>query len=192
MGWDGKKYKDLRKAPLPKIYSIYGFTPFVHQGKVNYFFIDPDFRGKVVDASGTVIWKSQGAYGSGLSFRIKPLPGSAPAGSSGEGDEWAYVNPRVISRGSEILIILNIPSTLGGLMKRGTSYLSGNVQSLVWSGAMFQPSWQTPVITGYLADFQIQAIGGKKGPQLVLAVNLLSDSILSGGSQSTLVVGPLQ
>ena len=192
MGWDGKKYKDIRKAPLPKIYSIYGFTPFVHEGKTNYFFIDSDFRGKVVDARGTLIWKSQGAYGSGVSFRIKPLPSSAPAGTSGEGDEWAYVNTRVISRGSEVLIIQNIPSTLGGFLKRGTTYLSGNVQSLVWSGAMFQPTWQTPVITGYLADFQTQAIDGQKGTQLVLAVNLLSDSILSGGTQSTLVIGRLQ
>ena len=191
MGWNGKTYRDIRKAPVPKIYSLYGFTPFVYGGKTHYAFIDDDFRIKVVDSKGSILWKSMTQFGSDVSFRIKPMPGSAPAGTSGEGDEWAVVNVRIVSRGSEVLINHNI-SSAAGIFKRGGSYSGGAVQSLVWNGAMFLENWRSQVIPGYLADIQLQAIDSQKGDQLLVAVNLPSGSILSADSQSALMIARAQ
>jgi hypothetical protein len=192
MGWEGNKLKNLRRASFPKIYSIYGFTPFMYQGKTNYAFVDSDLRIKVMDQAGSVIWKSMATFGSEVSFRVKPMPGSAAAGPVGEGDEFAFINPRVICRGNEILIIPNIPSSVGSLLKRGASYSSGAVQSLVWNGAMFMENWRSPNIPGYLSDMQLQSIDSRMGSQLVLSVNLPTQSVLSGATQSAIMISRMQ
>jgi TolB-like protein len=192
MGWEGKKLKNLRRASLPKIYSLYGFAIFTYEGKTNYAFIDSDFRLKVADLTGSIIWRSAATFGSMVSFRVRGTPGGAESAASDEGEEFAFINPRVISRGKEILIAHNISSTIGGVLKRGGSYSSGAVQSLVWNGAMFMENWRSPTIPGYLADMQFQAIDSRSGNQLVVSVNLPKEGILSRESQSALMIARMQ
>ncbi len=188
MGWDGKGYKDIRKIEASKVSSLYGFTPFVNEGKTFYAFIDTDLRLKVIDAKGGIIWRSNTSYGSDNTFRVKPLPATT---GDDQGDEFTPVNVRVIARGSEILIIRNI-SPVGNLFKRQLSFTGGEVQALGWNGAMFMETWRSPEIPGYLADFQIQSLDGAPGNALVVAVNLPKESFLSGGSLSALMVSRLQ
>jgi len=189
MGWDGKSYKEIRKIEASKVFSLYGFTPFFHEGKTFYAFIDSDFRLKVLDAKGSLIWRSPGAYGSDVSFQAKPLP----TGAAGfyEGDDVAFVNVRVIARGNELFILRNT-SPLGQFFKKQTYYTGGEVQSLVWSGAMFMETWKSQEIAGTLVDFQNQDLDGAPGLELVVAVNLPRESMLSGGSSGALMIGRFQ
>lgn len=120
LGWDGKKYKQTRKTDLPKGYSLYGFAPFEHEGKTYNVFIESDFRLKVTNAKGKVVWRSQTTYGSDIAFRAKPMPSGA---TYYDGDDMAFINVRVIARGSEILVIRNI-SPVGQFFKR-TKYYTG-------------------------------------------------------------------
>ena len=189
MGWDGKGYKDVRKIEASKVFSLYGFTPFFHEGKTFYAFIDSDFRLKVLDPKGSLIWRSQAAYGSDVSFQAKPLP----TGYSGyyEGDDVAFVNVRVIARGNELFMLRNI-SPLGQFFKKQTYYTGGEVQSLAWSGAMFMETWRSAEVPGYMVDFQNQDLDGAPGMELVVAVNLPRESVLSGQSGSALMIGRFQ
>jgi hypothetical protein len=189
MGWNGKGYKDVRKIEASKVFSLYGFTPFFHEGKTFYAFIDSDFRLKVLDPKGSLVWRSQAAYGSDVSFQTKPLP----TGAAGyyEGDDVAFVNVRVIARGNELFILRNI-SPLGQFFKKQTYYTGGEVQSLVWSGAMFMETWRSAEIPGSMVDFQNQDLDGAPGMELVLAVNLPREGILSGQSGSALMIGRFQ
>ncbi len=189
MGWKGKEYKDLRKIGVSKVASLYGFTPFVNEGKNYYVFIDTDLRLKVLNEKGGVVWRSNTDYGSDNAFRIKPMPTSAPGPDSG--DELAFVNVRVIARGNEILILRNISPT-SNLFKRQPYFSGGEVQALGWNGAMFMEMWRSPEIPGYLADFQVQNLDGAPGTALVVAVNLPKESILSGGNLSALMVSRMQ
>ncbi len=189
MGWNGKGYKEVRKMEASKVFSVYGFTPFFHGGKTFYAFIDSDFRLKVMDPKGIVIWRSQATYGSDVSFQVKPLP----TGAAGyyEGDEVAFVNVRLIARGDELLILRNT-GPLGQFFKKQTYYTGGEVQSLVWNGAMFMENWKSMEIAGYLVDFQNQDLDGAPGTELVVAVNLPREGIFSGGSNSALIIGRVQ
>ena len=189
MGWDGKVYKEVRKIEASKVYSLYGFSPFSHEGKAFYAFIDSDFRLKVLDPKGSFIWRSQATYGSDVSFQAKPLP----TGYSGyyEGDDIAFVNVRVIARGNELFILRNI-SPLGQFFKRQTYYTGGEVQSLVWSGAMFMETWRSAEIPGSIIDFQSQDLDGAPGMELVVAVNLPRESAFSGQPNSALMIGRIQ
>jgi TolB-like protein len=189
MGWNGKGYKDIRKIQPSKVFSLYGFTPFVHEGKTFYAFIDSDLRLKVLDQRGSTIWRSRTDYGSDNSFRVKPMPTSGPGYDTGE--EMAHVNVRVIARGNEVLILRNI-SILGNFLKRQQSFSGGEVQALSWNGAMMTETWKSPEISGYLADFQVQNLDGAPGTQLVVAVILASESIFSGAGNSALLVSRMQ
>jgi len=190
MGRDGKKYKEIRRADLPKVFSIYGFTPFTHDGKTDYFFIDSDYRLKLMGANGKVTWSSRDDYGSNNVFQAKPLI-VGPGYRFEDADELAYVNVRVIPRGRDILVIRNISST-GQLLMRTKSYSKGEIQILTWTGAMFMASWKSQEIQGYLADFQIQDVDKEKGKELIVAINLPTEGFLSGGKNSALMVSRIE
>lgn len=189
MGWDGKGYKEVRKIEASKLFSLYGFTPFFHEGKTFYAFIDSDFRLKVLDSKGTVIWRSQTAFGSDVSFQVKRLP-TGPAVHY-EGDDIAFVNVRLIARGDELLILRNT-SPLGQFFKKQSYYTGGEVMGLVWSGAMFMETWKSVEVQGYLVDFQNQDLDGAPGMELVVAVNLPREGVFSGGANSALMISRIQ
>jgi hypothetical protein len=181
-GWDGKKYKDMRKAKIPKGINLYGFAPFSHDGKTDFAYIDSDFNLKVMNEKGKVIWRSKEDYGSDNRFQVKYLNvlGNRP-------DEFAFVNVRVIAKGEDIFIIRNI-SPIGQIFSRASYYNKGEVQRLAWTGAMFMETWRSQEISGYLADFQYQERKQDQAKELIVAVNLPKESILSTAVSSALMV----
>jgi hypothetical protein len=188
IGWDGQKYKDLRKADIPRnVFSVYGFTPFRHGDQTYFAFIDSDFRLKVADSKGKQVWRSSSYYGSDNAFLIKPL---ATVGVY-QGDELSFVNVRLISRGDEVIVIQNL-SPIGNFFKRQKVFSGGEIDVLVWTGAMFMESWKSKQVSGYVVDFQIQDFDTVPGKELIVAVNLPSESYISMGGSSALMVGRVQ
>jgi len=187
LGWDGKTYKEIRPAEIPRIFSVYGFAPFIRGGKTQYLFIDSNFYLKAIDPKGKMVWRGQDDYGSDNYFQAKPFPGS----SYSDGDEWSYLNVRVLSRGDDVFIIRNI-SPIGQVLKRQTIYSKGIMQRLFWTGALFMEAWKSSEISGYLADFQIQDVDHVKGQELIVAVNLPKEGIFSGGRNSAVMVTRLE
>jgi TolB-like protein len=188
IGWDGQKYKDLRKADIPRnVYSLYGFTPFRHGDQTYFAFIDSDFRLKVLDSKGKQIFRSSDYYGSDMAFLIKPLATIGPY----QGDEFSFVNVRLMARGDEIIVIQNL-SPIGNFFKRQKVFSGGEVEAMVWVGATFVETWKSKKVDGYLVDFQIQDFDTVPGKELIVAVNLPSETFLSTGASSALMVSRVQ
>jgi len=185
-GWDGKKYRDMRKAKIPKGINLYGFAPFSHDGKMDFVYIDSEFKLKMMNEKGKVIWRSKEDYGSDNRFQFKYLDvlGNTP-------DEFAFVNVRVIAKGEDIFIIRNI-SAIGQIFARAKYYNKGEVKRLAWTGAMFMETWRSQEIPGYLADFQYQEMKQDQAKELIVAVNLPKESILSMDASSALMVSRIQ
>lgn len=184
LGWKGKEIKEIGRAQVPNGVPIYSFAPFIHDNKVDFIFIDADFKMKIMNAQGKVIWRSREIYGSENLIQVKSLAtGTGPD----KGDEFAFVNVRLISRGNEIIVIRNI-SPIGDFFKRQKYFNKGEVQSLIWTGAMFMENWKSREISGYLADFQIQDLDGDRKKELIVAVNLPRESILSLEKNSVLLL----
>lgn len=188
MGWDGKGYKEIRQAELPRGLTLNGFSPFTDGGKIYYAFIDTDFRLKVMNPQGKVIWRSTENYGSDVSVRIKPMPTSI---GGDQGDDMFFVNVRLLSRGNELYVLKNI-SPVGELFKRARTYTKGEVQRLTWTGAMFTETWRSQAIQGYLADFQFQRLTQAEEKALVLAVLLPREGLIGGEKASALMISRIQ
>lgn len=188
IGWDGRKYKDLRKAGIPNgVFSPYGFAPFRYGDQAYFVYIDSDFRLKVLDQKGKQVWKSTTYYGSDNAFQVKVLRTLGMY----QGDEFQFVNVRLLVRGDEIILIHNL-SSVGNFFKRANVFSGGEIQALVWNGSLFMERWKSKVIEGYLVDFQIQQFDTVPGKELVVAVNLPKESILSRGGSSALMVSRVQ
>jgi TolB-like protein len=183
MAWDGKNCRDTRKLEVPNMFSLYGFTPFVSGGATLYAFIDSDFRLKVLDQKGKQVWRSGLYYGSDNTFKIKPIQ----VVGMYEGDEFAAVNVRLAAWGEDILVIHNI-SPVADLFKREKIFTSGEIQVMTWTGAMFVERWKSKPIQGYVVDFQVKDFDGTPGQEMVVAVNLPKEGILSLGGKSALMV----
>jgi TolB-like protein len=189
IGWDGQKYKDLRKAELPRaVFSPYGFVPFRYGDQTYFAYIDSDFRMKVLDQKGKQVWRSTTYYGSDIAFKVKIL---IPSTAGTQGDEFNFVNVRLLARGDEIIVIRNL-SSVGNFFKREQVFGGGEIQALVWSGSTFIERWKSKAIEGYVVDFQVQDFDTIPGKELIVAVNLPKESILSLGSSSALLVGRIQ
>ena len=188
IGWDGQKYKEMRKADIPRdVYSVYGFTPFRHEDKTYYAYIDTDFRLKVLDAKGKRVFRSSAYYGSDNAFLIKYLATIGPY----QGDEFSFVNVRLVARGDEILVIQNL-SPIGNFFKRQKVFSGGEVVALAWAGATFVETWKSKQVSGYLVDFQIGDFDALPGKELIVAVNLPSEGLLTSGESSALMVARVQ
>jgi len=188
IGWDGKNYKEVRKADIPRnVYSVYGFAPFRHGDQTYFAYIDSDFRMKVADGKGKQIWRSSNQYGSDVAFLVKRLETIGPY----QGDEFSFVNIRLIARGDEVIVIQNL-SPIGNFFKRQKVFSGGLIDALVWTGAMFVESWKSKQVAGYVADFQIQDFDALPGKELIVAVNLPSEGFLSSAGSSALMVARVQ
>ncbi|MBI4496269.1 MAG: VCBS repeat-containing protein [Deltaproteobacteria bacterium] len=186
LGWDGKKVKELRQAKIPKGLTVDGLTPFTHEGRTDFVYIDSsDYRLKIADAKGKVLWRSRDSFGTDNRFRVKDL-----ASEDDQGDDIAYVNVRIIPRGNELFVLRN-ESPVGQFFKRVRYYTKGEVQRLVWTGAMFMESWKSQEISGYLADFHFQK-GPGQDQQLVVAVALPKESFFSRETNSALMISRIQ
>jgi TolB-like protein len=185
IGWDGKMYKDMRKANIPKGINLYGFTPFSHDGKTDFAYIDSDFKLKMMDEKGKVVWRSREDYASDnrFQFKVQNLWGNLP-------DEFASVNVRVIAKGEDLFIIHNV-SAIGEIFARSKYYSKGEVKRLAWTGATFVETWRSQEISGYLADFQLQERKEDRTKELFVAVAEPTAGILSTDSSSALMVSPL-
>ena len=188
MGWDGKGYKDLRKADIPDgVFSLYGFAPFRYGDQTFFAYIDSDFRLKVLDRKGKQVWKSTTYYGSDIVFQTKVLQTVGMY----QGDEFSFVNVRLLAWGDEIIVIRNL-SPIGNFLKRQKVFGGGEIQVLTWSGSMFVERWKSKEIQGYLVDFQIQEFDAIAGKELIVAVNLPKESFLSRGGRSALMVSRVE
>jgi TolB-like protein len=187
MAWDGKNCRGTKKLEVPNVFSLYGFAPFVSGGATLYASVDSDFRLKVFDQKGKQVWRSSLYYGSDNSFKVKPIETLGKY----QGDEIASLNVRLLAWGEEIIIIHNI-SPVADLFKRERVFTSGEVQVLTWTGAMFMERWKSKLIQGYVADLQVKDLDGTPGQELVVAVNLPKEGILSTGGSSALMVGRVQ
>lgn len=188
MGWDGKTYTDIRQLNVPRGLSVNSLTPFTHEGKVHYAFIDTDSRLKVMNPQGKVVWKARDTYGSSNGIRIKPMPTGV---GSESGDDILFVNIRLISRGNELFVIRNI-SPMADLFKRARVYTRGEVQRLMWTGALFMETWKSQEISGYLADFQFAELSGEGGKAMIVAVQFPKEYIVTGDSSSALMVSRVE
>jgi len=188
IGWDGKTYKDLRKADLPAaVFSLYGFAPFRYGDQTYFAYIDSDFRLKVLDGKGKQLWRSNAYYGSDIAFQVKIVMGVGAY----QGDEFSFINVRIMARGDEIIVIRNL-SPVGNFFKREKIFDGGEIQALVWTGSTLMERWKSKEIAGYVVDFQVQEFDALPGKELVVAVNLPKESILSRGGSSALMVSRVQ
>ena len=188
MGWDGKGYKDLRKADIPEgVFSLYGFAPLRYGDQTFFAYIDSDFRLKVLDRKGKQVWRSTSYYGSDVAFQTKVL---LTVGMY-QGDEFSFVNVRLLAWGDEIIVIRNL-SPIGNFLKRQKVFGGGEIQALTWTGSMFVERWKSKEIQGYVVDFQIRDFDAIPGKELIVAVNLPKESFFSRGGKSALMVSRVE
>jgi TolB-like protein len=188
MVWDGKTYKDSRAAKLPRGLGVNGLCTFAYEGQTYFAYIDTDFRLKVMNQKGKVVWSSKDTYGSENSVRVKRMP---MATGYQEADDELFVNVRLLSQGNDVFIVKNI-GLIGEFFKRARSYSKGEVQRLAWTGAMLQETWKSQEISGYMADMQLQGLNGGGEKTLVLAVKLPEEGWFGGEKASALMIGRLQ
>jgi len=188
MSWDGKQVREVRKIEGPKFSSVYGMTPFLRKESLYFAYIDSDMRLKVADQKGTFVWKSNSYYASDVSYQTSYM--KTHAGAEG-GDEFSFVNVRVVVQGDEIVLVRNI-SPIADIFKRQKYFSGGEIQGLAWGGATFQERWKTREISGYVADFSIEDMGEAGGRVLLVAVNLPKESVFSTASRSAVMASRIQ
>jgi len=71
---------------------------------------------------------------------------------------------------TELIIKKNTPGGLGRHAERVGSFVSGEVMSLSWDGALMTENWKTKLVPGYISDFFIDDLNGDGTKEIVLLV----------------------
>lgn len=71
---------------------------------------------------------------------------------------------------TELIIKRNNPGGLGRRADKAGSFVSGEVVSLSWDGAVLTENWKTKLVTGYISDFFIDDLNGNGSKEIVLLV----------------------
>ncbi|MFH0824964.1 MAG: hypothetical protein V2B18_19605, partial [Pseudomonadota bacterium] len=106
-------------------------------------------------------------------------------------DDILFVNVRVVNQGNEMYLIRNISLT-ADFFKRAKSYTRGEIQRLVWNGAVLLETWKSKEIQGYLADFQLANLSKEGDRALVLAVQYPKELFSFSDASSSLMISRLQ
>jgi TolB-like protein len=182
--WTGKKVKmgeKLRtgkKGQLPKeVEGLYDFTSgkFTSPDNQEFLVMQEDTgKGKLrlLDAAGTLIWKSAEEVGGSDNFIDRPKVFADKRGSATKNQRRIYIPPRLVVKdmdgdGLDDLVAVINEFSSGTHIERVRSYEKGYVSGFSWDGLSMAASWRTQDIPEYVADFQVKDVDNDGRDELV-------------------------
>ena len=174
----GTKLKTGKKGRLPKeVEWIYDFTSgkFTNPDAQEFLVMEEDDgKGKVrlLDATGSVVWKSSDKLGGSDNFIDRPRLLADKRGSASKGPRRIYLPPRLVAKDmdgdglDDLVAVINEFAT-GEHIERIRSYQKGYVSGFSWDGAAMSTAWRTQDIPEYVADFQLKDVDNDGRDELV-------------------------
>jgi len=174
----GQKLKTGKKGQLPKeVEWIYDFTSgkFTNPDSQEFLvMVEETGKGKVrlLDATGTFIWKSAEELGGSDTFIDRPKVLADKRGSATKNERRIYLPPRLLAKdldgdGLDDLVAITNEFSGGEHIERVRSYKKGYVAGYSWDGLGLAAAWRTQDIPEYVADFQVKDVDNDNRDELV-------------------------
>ncbi len=179
---------------LPRHVNLYGFEIFdlEEEGQASLVMIDKKRRLRVYKKKGNGWerqWKSKDYYGGTLNT----IEIGSNEEDSGDLKKSVYIEGRFRyadldnDGANEIIIKSNVAGgVFGQRSERVMSFESGTIKAMYWDGILFEDSWATKDIEGYLSDFILEDIDGDGRDELLIVV-VSSEGMFSSDVKSSLV-----
>ncbi len=177
--WDGAKYKEGERFPLPKGVNIYGFTiaDLDGNGEEEIIAIDDTEHIRIYSMDGKQVWKSPdkyGGYDTSFDFNFAD-------DISGAREKKATIKGRLFVKDidgdgrPELILSKNVPSTYAFEAFRG--YLYSEVYVLQWNDVALNEVWKIKKVSGFIDDFTIADFTNEGFDRLLIATSpILSTS----------------
>ncbi|MBN1883059.1 MAG: VCBS repeat-containing protein [Deltaproteobacteria bacterium] len=176
---DGK-YEKGQMMKFPGGTAIYGTSLPVDidfDGAAELVVVDEQNHLRIISSDGSTEWKSDEFWGGVVNyFLTKEGEDRLSSGADDVGETYeAYVQGRIFitdlnnDNNFEILINKNISETMN-LLPRFRLYETSEIYNLSWDGFNLSENWQSRVIDGYVADYQLKDIDSDGINELVVAV----------------------
>ncbi len=173
--WKKKSFEKGPKMPFPGGTKLFGVTvaDIRGMGKNDLIFLDKNNRLTVVAEDGKAVWTSGESFGGTNNFyetkKKKPEPFRPQ-----DAPPWrVYIPGRILVKdltGDGIPEVIVNKNDLSGIFERTRSYSKAEIYDLIWEEGGLITNWKSREIKGYIADYQIKAVGREGGEELVLAV----------------------
>ncbi len=177
--WDGAKYKEGERFPLPKGVNIYGFTiaDLDGNGDEEIIAIDDTEHIRIYSMDGKQVLRSPDRYGGyGTSFDFDFVDDI-----SGAREKKATIKGRIFAKDIdgdgrlELILSKNVASTYAFEVFRG--YLYGEMYVFHWNGVALNEMWKIKRVSGFIDDFTIADLTNEGFERLILATSpILSTS----------------
>lgn len=177
MTWQNGAYESAEKLSLPKKTTVYDFAlgDVMNTGAEMVVSLEPDDRLRIQTAGGKKEWKSDERYGGSENF-IRRSPDS---------EKRTFLPQRIFitdlnQNGKTEVTVSKNHSTTGHVLSNYRRYSSGQFVSLTWDGFGLSENWQTRKLSGYFADYAIGDVDNDGDPELVAAVVIEREGLVSG------------
>ncbi len=177
--WDGTKYKDGERFPLPKGVNIYGFTiaDLDGNGDEEIIAIDDTEYIRIYSMDGKQVWRSPDRYGGyDTSFDFDFVDDIAGAKEKSVAIKGRLIVKDIDGDGRlELILSKNVASTYAFEAFRG--YLYGEMYVFHWNGVALNEVWKIKRVSGFIDDFTIADLTNEGFDRLILATSpILSTS----------------
>lgn len=171
--WDGTKFKEAERFPLPKGVNIYGFTiaDLDANGEEEIIAIDDTEHIRIYSMDGKQVWRSPDRYGGyDTSFDFDFVDDI-----SGAREKKVTIKGRIFVKDIdgdgrlELILSKNVPSTYVFEAFRG--YLYGEMYVLQWNGVALNEVWKIKKVSGFIDDFTIADFTNEGFDRLILATS---------------------
>lgn len=171
--WDGTKYKEGERFPLPKGVNIYGFTiaDLDGNGEEEIIAIDDSEYIRMYSMDGKQVWRSPDRYGGyDTSFDFDFVDDI-----SGAREKKATIKGRLIVKDidgdgrPELILSKNVPTTYAFEVLRG--YLYGEMYVLHWDGITLNEVWKIKKVSGFIDDFTVADFTNEGFDKLLIATS---------------------
>ena len=173
--WKKKSFEKGPKMPFPGGTKIFGVTvaDIRGMGKNDLILFDKNNRLTVVAENGKAVWTSGESFGGTNNFYETKKKKEEPFRPQDAPPWRVYIPGRILAKdltGDGILEVIVNKNDLSGIFQRTKSYSKGEIYDLVWEEGGLITNWKSREIKGYIADYQIKAVGREGREELVLAV----------------------
>ncbi|MBU1709735.1 MAG: VCBS repeat-containing protein [Proteobacteria bacterium] len=187
---DGLVAGDTLAAPEALDLFDFSFADLDRDGEDEFVVLDSrSDRIMVLESNGGAVWSSSEYYGGVLRY----IGGKDPLDFTDDKVARFYIPSRIIvtevnNDGIVDVIVKKDSAESSRLMADSKQYPSGALHALSWNGISLATVWQTNKIDGYIADYQLREINGKK---ILFVGILLQEKGVFDSAISTVLMYPV-
>jgi TolB-like protein len=190
LSWKEGRYVAVERLKVPEGLTVFDFVLLEDNkdGSQEILYINRNNRLMVLSEKGKPKYSSSDVYGGTLNYLRKSEDQSNIVTGDSQDQGLVYIPARLVvtsisNPGKKEIILNKNKGSFFNFLDRYRAFNSGEIFSLSWDGGGMKENWRTPIITDYIANYNVGDFKNNGQKQMVVGIvqstgiTLISDAL---------------